>query len=248
MRKYIIYKHTSPSGKVYIGQTCKKPIERWNGGRGYKRSPHFYSAILKYGWDNIKHEIITTYLTKKEADWVEKYLIAYYHSTDNRYGYNITKGGEGSYGYRCSEEKKKKIGEANKGHIHTEETRNKMSISHKGMYLSDEIKQKISIANKGKIRTEESKERMSEAQKKWFLEHPERRIELSKIASERGKPVNQLDMDGNFIRTFKSAKDAAIAIGSHGTSITKCCMGKKGSHRNFKWEYANNNLVIEEGE
>lgn len=26
MRKYIIYKHTSPSGKVYIGQTCKKPI------------------------------------------------------------------------------------------------------------------------------------------------------------------------------------------------------------------------------
>ena len=36
MRKYTVYKHTSPSGKVYIGITCRKPKYRWNNGKGYK--------------------------------------------------------------------------------------------------------------------------------------------------------------------------------------------------------------------
>ena len=40
---YKIYKHTSPSGKVYIGQTrAKNPIARWrNGGKGYYRINKF---------------------------------------------------------------------------------------------------------------------------------------------------------------------------------------------------------------
>ena len=38
-KKYKIYKHTSPSGKVYIGQTSQdNPVQRWkNGGKGYFR-------------------------------------------------------------------------------------------------------------------------------------------------------------------------------------------------------------------
>lgn len=32
---YIIYRHTSPSGKVYIGQTCQKAEHRWNSGKNY---------------------------------------------------------------------------------------------------------------------------------------------------------------------------------------------------------------------
>ena len=67
MKSYVIYKHISPSGKIYIGQTCQSPKQRWNGGIGYKHSQHFYNAILKYGWDNISHEIICEGLNKKEA-------------------------------------------------------------------------------------------------------------------------------------------------------------------------------------
>ena len=54
---YVVYKHTTPSGKVYIGITGLKPERRWRNGNGYKDNEHFYRAILKYGWDNIKHEI-----------------------------------------------------------------------------------------------------------------------------------------------------------------------------------------------
>ena len=38
-KTYCVYKHTSPSGKVYIGMTCKDPPEkRWSNGNGYKRN------------------------------------------------------------------------------------------------------------------------------------------------------------------------------------------------------------------
>ena len=57
-RKYIVYKHTTPSNKVYIGITFRNPIIRWSSGRGYINNKHFFRAILKYGWDNIKHEIL----------------------------------------------------------------------------------------------------------------------------------------------------------------------------------------------
>lgn len=36
MKKYFLYKHTFPNGKVYIGITSRvNPERRWLGGRGY---------------------------------------------------------------------------------------------------------------------------------------------------------------------------------------------------------------------
>lgn len=32
---YIVYKHTTPCGKVYIGITSKTPSQRWQNGKGY---------------------------------------------------------------------------------------------------------------------------------------------------------------------------------------------------------------------
>ena len=49
MDNYIIYKHISPSGKVYIGQTKMKAEERWKNGKGYKSCSAFQMAIKKYG-------------------------------------------------------------------------------------------------------------------------------------------------------------------------------------------------------
>ena len=64
---YTVYKHTCPNGKVYIGITKQKPERRWGiNGRGYKENEYFYRAIQKYGWQNIKHEIIAEGLTEEE--------------------------------------------------------------------------------------------------------------------------------------------------------------------------------------
>lgn len=64
---FCVYKHTSPSGKVYIGITSMNPLKRWKHGKGYIDCTAFNRAIEKYGWDNITHEILLSDLTKEEA-------------------------------------------------------------------------------------------------------------------------------------------------------------------------------------
>lgn len=61
---YTVYKHTTPSGKVYIGATGQNPKHRWNNGKGYMHNRRFCDAIRKYGWGNIEHEVIRTGLDK----------------------------------------------------------------------------------------------------------------------------------------------------------------------------------------
>lgn len=94
---YTIYRHTSPSDKVYIGQTCQKVWVRWlHTGNGYKKEPIFWKAIKKYGWENIKHEILLEGLDKPNADYAETYLIRWYKL--HKLSYNVTDGGEGGFG------------------------------------------------------------------------------------------------------------------------------------------------------
>lgn len=90
---YIVYVHTLPNQKVYVGITKRKPNERWQNGNGYKSNKHFYNAIQKYGWKNIEHHILYADLTFEEACEREKELIALFQSNHPNYGYNIAKGG-----------------------------------------------------------------------------------------------------------------------------------------------------------
>lgn len=72
MMNYCVYLHTSPTNKYYVGITKQNPLKRWANGRGYCKNKHFYKAILKYGWDNFKHEIVFSGITKDEAIQYEK--------------------------------------------------------------------------------------------------------------------------------------------------------------------------------
>ena len=149
MNNYTVYRHTSPSSKVYIGITYQKPERRWSNGNGYKDSPKFYNAIQKYGWNNFKHEILYSGLNEISAKMIEEDLIYYYKSLN--ISYNISAGGDGS-----------------RGVIMSEETRLKMSNAKKGKHLSEETKEKLSKSRIGKssgTRSEETRKKMSEAAK-----------------------------------------------------------------------------------
>ena len=102
-KDYLVYKYTSPSGGVYIGQTHNS-IEYRAGRDGYqykvlnKETGEFFQpaiakAILKYGWDNFKKEIISSGLTSDEADELEIKLIK--EAKENGECYNICSGGKG---------------------------------------------------------------------------------------------------------------------------------------------------------
>lgn len=131
MKKYTVYKHISPSNKVYIGITTEINInKRWKNGKGYIHNQYFTRAINKYGWNNFKHIIIAKGLTEDEAKWLEIELIKIYDSTNKNKGYNITKGGEGTSGWSPSEETKEKMRRAKEGYVFTDEHRRKLSENH----------------------------------------------------------------------------------------------------------------------
>ncbi|MCI6458049.1 MAG: hypothetical protein MSA56_10170 [Clostridium sp.] len=128
-RNYKLYVHISPSGKRYYGITCEKYVSRrWLNGAGYKKNEHFTNAINKYGWDNIEHIVLFDNLTKEEASLLEQCYIALYDTTNRKYGYNNSLGGEHGL---ASEQTKKKISENNakywKGRQLTEEHKKKIS-------------------------------------------------------------------------------------------------------------------------
>lgn len=108
MNRYTVYKHTCPNGKVYIGITQQDPKNRWLNGYGYKKQI-FYRAISKYGWENIKHEILYSDVTEKVAKEKEIELISKYNSTNPKYGYNVVEGGQGTTGYHHTDKSKAKM-------------------------------------------------------------------------------------------------------------------------------------------
>ena len=165
-KKWLVYKHTSPSNRSYIGITGKSnPNQRWgkNGNNYLKSKCHkkFNKAINKYGWENFTHEVLERELDYQKARSLEKYYIKLYNSYNR--GYNMTLGGEHSpmLGKHHTEEYKLYMSTILKGRIPSEETRKKMKENHVdysginhpryGKKLSEETKQKIRKSSIGKI-------------------------------------------------------------------------------------------------
>lgn len=134
MGLYSVYKLTSPNGKVYIGITSQKPERRWNNGKSYYRNKHLYNAILRSGWDNFKHEIIVSGVSKETACALEIKLIALHESANPQFGYNNSTGGEASA----------------KGRKATPEEIERRVAAIKGKPMSQNGRMNISKAKKGK--------------------------------------------------------------------------------------------------
>ena len=115
--KYMVYMHVSPSGKKYVGITCRKnPNERWASGHGYPLNPHFSAAIKKYGWKNFEHKILASGLSKEDAERAEIKCIKHWDLRNPEKGYNISRGGfSPAKGWHHTAESKAKISKANSG-------------------------------------------------------------------------------------------------------------------------------------
>lgn len=170
---WIVYCHQCKvNNKLYFGITRNTLQKRSSSGCNYKGNSHFYSAIQKYGWKNFNHIVLLENLTLAEAGECEKYLIAKYHTTDRRYGYNIRQGGEGGgIGFRHTPEQIARIKEVNTGKYVSPETCRKISEAKKGKpspskgkHLSEEHKEKLRQSNLGKKHnlSEEGRQKLRE--------------------------------------------------------------------------------------
>lgn len=147
---YCIYCHINKvNGKIYIGQTVHQNnlTRRWGiNGIGYKQSKYFYHAIQKYGWDNFKHIVILTDLTREEANIIEVLLIDKYNTTNPDFGYNLQSGGVNGVPNDIAREKMSK---SQKNRKVSEETREKIRNFQKS-YWTDNKRKEMSESHKGK--------------------------------------------------------------------------------------------------
>ena len=51
------------------------------------------------------------------------------------------------------------------------------------------------------------------------------------------RKINQYDLDGNFIKTWDSAKDIEIKINIHKSAICNCCKNKRKTAGGYIWKY-----------
>lgn len=189
-----IYKITSPSNRIYIGQSID--VERRL--RDYKylncnKQHRLYNSFNKYGVENhcfeILSECLIEELNNEERYYQDLFNVIGKNGLNCRLTISDDKSGVISEETRLkmrqprseehklkmrkpkSEEHKKKISEANKGRSHSEEAKLNMSESHKGKKLSEETKRKIGGASKGrkamlgKKHSEEAKNKISESNK-----------------------------------------------------------------------------------
>ena len=222
---YTVYQHKNKiNGKVYIGITSQKLEQRWGSqGCNYKSSPHFYSAIQKYGWDNFEHNILFTDLTKEQACLKEQELIKEYNSMNREFGYNSTSGGDI---FTMNEETKQKISQAMIG--------NQNGLGHP---CSEEKKEKISNAQKGRKFTEEHKQKLSEAAKDRHVPCSEEKKQILKEKSHK-KSVYCEELD----KIFESVQECGRQLGIPATNISKLCNGRGKTLKGYHLRYYNDTI------
>lgn len=166
-----------------------------------------HNAIQKYGWENIRHEILAEGLSLDEANLVEREMVAKFDSVEN--GYNISAGGGGTFGIPCSEEKKAKIGLANSGKPAPDPMRLSRYTKEHGAW------------NKGKRLSGEHYRKVAE----------ERKRRCNKRIACYDPVTHEL------IKIYVSCVEAAKAMGVSTTTISRCAHGGRKTSAGYEWRY-----------
>lgn len=203
-REYIVYMHTFPNGKRYVGITSKPATERWKHGFGYYSQPYINHAIKKYGWENVKHDILHSNLSKEEACAIEETLISNNRLTESEYGYNIANGGLTSG-------------------KHSAETRMKISANRKGKGTGEKNRLfGVDISGSknpffGKQHTQEARKKMREAH--------------ADVAGEKNPQAKAVLCDGV---VFPCVRKCAEYYGVHRDIISGYLTGNRKISQRFK--------------
>ncbi len=235
MKKYVVYCHTAPSGKKYVGCTSTELEKRFRQGRGYSNNTRFWADICTYGWDNFEHEVLYSDLTENEALEIECQLINEWNLLDPEFGYNLRDLEAG-----FSDASRQAMSDARRGNNNCH-----------GRVLSEETKKKISDSLvdyysthdnpfKGRHHTQETIEKL---RKRTISEETRRKLRDSHVSlfgknNPSARPILQFTKDGEFVKSYEYASLAANELGADLSSIIKCCRGKIKSFHGFVWKYA----------
>lgn len=227
-----IYKITSPSGKIYIGQSWNI-VKRKKDHRNSKRGTHLANSIKKYGFDSHGFEVVHELPEDVDQSVLDVYEQLYIDSYRDS-GFTLLNLKEGGSNGKMSDELRRKMSIAKqgmgKGRIQSEEWKSKRKLfsANNGMWLG----KKHSVATR-------EKQRGAQIGKPKSPEHAAKCVEIGKMqALANRKPVNQISVSGDFIKTWPSAKDAELNGVANARSICHALKGRYRTAGGFKWSYA----------
>jgi group I intron endonuclease len=220
-----IYKITSPSGRIYIGQSVdiERRLRRYKiMSVKTKGQTKIWRSLEKYGAENHTYEAIIS-CKENDLNKYERISQEYYDSVDNGLNCFYTK--EGDKSGRASKDTLKRMSEAQKGNNnwlgkkHSQESKDKISKAHLGMRYSDEVNKKKS--SRGTF----GNGRESWVKGKFGKDHP------------RAKAILQFSKDGEFLREWSSGVEITNELGFNNANICSCCNGSLKSSSGYVWKY-----------
>lgn len=263
---WIYYIKNKVNGKMYVGKTNnfeRRKLEHFE--KKELSCPVLAKAYKKYGIDNfimvpiLSFKAINNTVLNQVLNALERLYIKKYNTYKN--GYNLTEGGEGTSGYKHSEETKKKMSIAAKNKIVTKEARHKYSLAAKRTknYLVGEkrvlqysldgifIKEYKSITSAHKELTGNS-ERVSinrvlnkNNQALGFLWRTETSndfpVFIKPYVNPRSRIVYYYTKDNKFLRTFRSPLEASKITGVPLSYISQSLKYHNCKRRKNYWSY-----------
>ena len=220
-----IYKITSPSGRIYIGQAINICI-RFSTYRKLKckMQPRLYSSFKKYGVDNHVFQVIdicdTNQLNDRERYWQDFYNVL------SKTGLNCI--------LTATNEKKKVISQTVNDKIrlktrmykHTPEALEKIRKSSIGREVSKETRRKISESQIGKIVSKDTCKKISEALKGRKIPKEvlvKRSVSISGEKNHRAKII--IDLETGIY--YGCISDAANAKGIKKSTLNNYLIGHR---------------------
>lgn len=256
LKTWYVYIHTNKiNNKVYVGITCQEPTKRWGkDGSHYKQNEHFWRAICKYGWDNFEHMIFAEGLTKNEACHMEICLIALYRTNERNYGYNFTKGGEGTLGVSLSGEQAywfgKTLSESHKNKVreHHADFNGGKHPRARAVYCV-ELKKTFDCIRDAQRELDIGAKDISKCCKgirntaggfHWVYTDELNIRDINQISNQKRNAKTKLHKQVRCIETgviYDSVTQAAIDTGADISSIAACCRGRLKTTHGFHWEF-----------
>ena len=216
--------------KIYIGLTTRTILQRWGQHKTEcKRTDKypnnkFYSALRKYGVDNFTvsqvEEANNEILPEREQYWIA-YYNTYYDGYNSDFG-----GGTGDVG-DC----------VNQYDVCGNYIQSFKSASEAERIMTG--KKTVSGTVATAARLGHSSKTAYGYQWRYSKDYPIGiNIDHIPVNSQCQKPVDQYDLEGNYIASYLTIKEAAEAVKSNPTSIKDCCVKKVRQAANYQWRFA----------